>query len=121
MMPKQSATIAIPNATSTSRIDLSGAASQRRPSTLNGFPPFVRPVFTGEPTVRVTTDGLVSTTVALRLHLQSSHFAGVQMAGGGGSGTLLLRCTATVATLYDRYAELELGVPQRDPVPARVL
>lgn len=76
-------------------------------------------VFTGEPTVRVTTDGLVSTTVALRLHLQSSHFAGVQMAGGGGSGTLLLRCTATVATLYDRYAELELGVPQRDPVPAR--
>ncbi|XP_038105847.1 uncharacterized protein LOC6050345 [Culex quinquefasciatus] len=77
-------------------------------------------VFTGEPTVRVTTDGLVSTTVALRLHLQSSHFAGVQMAGGGGSGTLLLRCTATVATLYDRYAELELGVPQRDPVPARV-
>ncbi|XP_058467616.1 uncharacterized protein LOC131440377 [Malaya genurostris] len=77
-------------------------------------------IFTPEQTVRTTTDNLMTTAVSLRLHLQSSHFSGVQMAGGGGSGTLILRCTATIGKLYERYSELELGVPQRDPVPARV-
>lgn len=71
-------------------------------------------------TVRTTTDNLITTAVSLRIHLQSSHFSGVLMAGGGGSGTLVLRCTATIGTLYERYSELELGAPQRDPVPARV-
>ncbi|XP_053698593.1 uncharacterized protein LOC128745543 [Sabethes cyaneus] len=77
-------------------------------------------IFTPEQTVRTTTDNLMTTAISLRLHLQSSHFSGVQMAGGGGSGTLILRCTATIGTLYERYSELELGVPQRDPIPARV-
>ncbi|XP_065072468.1 uncharacterized protein LOC135696859 [Ochlerotatus camptorhynchus] len=71
-------------------------------------------------TVRTTTDNLITTAISLRIHLQSSHFAGVLMAGGGGSGTLVLRCTATIGTLYERYSELELGAQQRDPVPARV-
>ncbi|XP_055525390.1 uncharacterized protein LOC129718544 [Wyeomyia smithii] len=77
-------------------------------------------IFTPEQTVRTTTDNLMTTAASLRLHLQSSHFNGVQMAGGGGNGALILRCTATIGKLYERYAELELGVPQRDPVPARV-
>lgn len=78
-------------------------------------------IFTPDQTTRTTTDSLVTTAISLRIHLQSSHFAGVQMGGGGsGSGTLVLRCTATIGTLYERYSELELGVPQRDPVPARV-
>ncbi|XP_055588140.1 uncharacterized protein LOC129740482 [Uranotaenia lowii] len=79
-------------------------------------------VFTPDPVVRMTTDSLMTSAVSLRLHLQSSHFnGGLQMGGGGhGGGTLVLRCTATIGKLYERYSERELGVPQRDPVPARV-
>ncbi|XP_062540263.1 uncharacterized protein LOC134208246 [Armigeres subalbatus] len=84
-------------------------------------------IFTPDQTSRTTTDNLVTTAISLRIHLQSSHFTGgVQMMGGGGGsgggagGTLVLRCTATIGTLYERYSELELGAPQRDPVPARV-
>ncbi|XP_055618160.1 uncharacterized protein LOC129763284 [Toxorhynchites rutilus septentrionalis] len=77
-------------------------------------------IFSSDQTVRTTTDNLMTTAVSLRLHLQSSHFSGVQLVGSSGSGTLVLRCTATIGKLYEQYTELELGVPQRDPVPARV-
>ncbi|XP_067617629.1 uncharacterized protein [Eurosta solidaginis] len=46
--------------------------------------------------------------------------------GGGGniagsnSGSLVLRCTAQIGDLYQEYKEIELGTPQKDPVPARV-
>lgn len=34
-------------------------------------------------------------------------------------GGLLLRCTAQIGDLYQEYKEIELGTPQKDPVPAR--
>lgn len=39
--------------------------------------------------------------------------------GVGGGGSLVLRCTAQIGDLYQEYKEIELGVPQKDPVPAR--
>ncbi|KFB38144.1 AGAP004369-PA-like protein [Anopheles sinensis] len=72
---------------------------------------------------RTTTDNLISSTLTVRLHLQSSHFGSGLMPGMGGpsgaGGALLLRCTATIGKLYEQYTEMELGVPQRDPIPAR--
>ncbi|XP_065358238.1 uncharacterized protein LOC135952292 [Calliphora vicina] len=40
--------------------------------------------------------------------------------GSASGGALLLRCTAQIGDLYQEYKEIELGTPQRDPVPARV-
>uniref|UniRef100_A0A182U3Z9 Uncharacterized protein n=1 Tax=Anopheles melas TaxID=34690 RepID=A0A182U3Z9_9DIPT len=81
-------------------------------------------VYTSHEESRTTTDNLISSSLTLRLHLQSSHFGTGLMPGLGGAsgsgGALLLRCTATIGKLYERYTELELGVPQRDPIPARV-
>ncbi|XP_050070460.1 uncharacterized protein LOC126558482 [Anopheles maculipalpis] len=81
-------------------------------------------VYTSHEETRTTTDNLISSSLTLRLHLQSSHFGSGLMPGMGGAsgsgGALLLRCTATIGKLYERYTELELGVPQRDPIPARV-
>lgn len=55
---------------------------------------------------------------SLRLQLQSSHFGGpVPIVGTG----LVMRCTADIGNLYQEYTEVELGVPQRDPIPARGL
>lgn len=34
-------------------------------------------------------------------------------------GGLVLRCTAQIGDLYQEYKEIELGTPQKDPVPAR--
>lgn len=36
-----------------------------------------------------------------------------------GKGGLMLRCTAQIGDLYQEYKEIELGTPQKDPVPAR--
>jgi hypothetical protein len=36
-----------------------------------------------------------------------------------GGGQLVLRCTAQIGSFYQEYAEVELGVPQKDPIPAR--
>lgn len=63
-----------------------------------------------------TIDGLIVTRVSLKLQLQSSHFGGPVQ--GTHSG-LVLRCTAQIGDLYQDYSEIELGVPQRDPIPAR--
>ncbi|XP_017485405.1 PREDICTED: uncharacterized protein LOC108373968, partial [Rhagoletis zephyria] len=38
---------------------------------------------------------------------------------GVGNGGLVLRCTAQIGDLYQEYKEIELGTPQKDPVPAR--
>lgn len=54
----------------------------------------------------------------MRLQLQSVHFGGGNSVMSGG-GQLVLRCTAQIGNFYQEYAEIELGVPQRDPVPAR--
>lgn len=45
-----------------------------------------------------------------------------QLGNGGNSagGSLVLRCTAQIGDLYQEYKEIELGTPQRDPIPARV-
>lgn len=53
----------------------------------------------------------------MRLQLQSIHFGGGPVMNGGGQ--LILRCTAQIGNLYQEYAEKELGVPQKDPIPAR--
>uniref|UniRef100_A0A182PLD9 Uncharacterized protein n=1 Tax=Anopheles epiroticus TaxID=199890 RepID=A0A182PLD9_9DIPT len=83
-----------------------------------------KPINSAIEETRTTTDNLVSTILNLRLHLQSSHFGpgllprlGIE---SGPSGSLLLRCTATIGKLYIRHTQLELGVQQRDPIPARV-
>lgn len=34
-------------------------------------------------------------------------------------GALVLRCTAQIGDLYQEYKEIELGTPQKDPIPAR--
>ncbi|XP_055903550.1 uncharacterized protein LOC129939533 [Eupeodes corollae] len=40
--------------------------------------------------------------------------------GNPTGGSLVLRCTAQIGDLYQEYKEIELGTPQRDPIPARV-
>lgn len=56
--------------------------------------------------------------------LHNNHLgSGNGIGGGGGSstgGSLVLRCTAQIGDLYQEYKEIELGTPQRDPIPARV-
>jgi hypothetical protein len=56
-------------------------------------------------------DGTTVSSAAIEVHLKNEHF--------GHSGQLLLRCTAQVGHYYQEYTELELGILQRDPVPAR--
>lgn len=64
-----------------------------------------------------TTDNLVATRTSLKLQLQSSHFHGSPPSTTGG---LTLRCIAEIPNLYYlESTEVELGVPQKDPVPAR--
>ncbi|KAM8702941.1 hypothetical protein ACLKA7_005307 [Drosophila subpalustris] len=85
-----------------------------------------------------TIDNLIASRISLKLQLQGVHFSSVNPAiynGGHGSnsinshagftflpnpGGLVLRCTAQVGELYQEYKEIELGTPQKDPVPARV-
>ncbi|GAB0087635.1 hypothetical protein DMENIID0001_019670 [Sergentomyia squamirostris] len=70
----------------------------------------------GETQYYQTTDNLITAHASLRLQLQSSHFGGPVPSVGTG---LVLRCTATIGQFYQRFTEVELGVPQRDPIPAR--
>ncbi|KAH8325233.1 hypothetical protein KR074_001886 [Drosophila pseudoananassae] len=88
-------------------------------------------------------DNLIASRLSLRVQLQAIHFvAGLSAhgngngngngltnslytgSGGGGGGSsgggLVLRCTAQIGDLYQEYKEIELGTPQKDPVPARV-
>ncbi|EDV48734.1 uncharacterized protein LOC6552076 [Drosophila erecta] len=87
-----------------------------------------------------TIDNLIATRISLKLQLQGIHFSSVNPAiynsvyglnsvyGHGGPvyapnsnpGGLLLRCSAQIGDLYQEYKEIELGTPQKDPVPARV-
>jgi hypothetical protein len=53
----------------------------------------------------------------MRLQLQSIHFGGGNVMQGGGQ--LVLRCTAQIGNFYNEHTEKELGVPQKDPIPAR--
>lgn len=53
----------------------------------------------------------------MRVQLQSIHFGGGPVMSGGGQ--LILRCTAQIGNFYQEYTEKELGVPQKDPIPAR--
>lgn len=52
----------------------------------------------------------------MKLHLQSIHFAGSVLNPGN---SLLLRCTSQIGNIYLETKEIELGTPQRDPIPAR--
>ncbi|CRL05293.1 CLUMA_CG018048, isoform A [Clunio marinus] len=65
-----------------------------------------------------TIEGRTATRIGMRLQLQSIHFGGGPVMNGGGQ--LILRCTAQIGNLYQEYSEKELGVPQKDPIPARV-
>ncbi|XP_034488688.1 uncharacterized protein LOC117792595 [Drosophila innubila] len=93
-----------------------------------------------------TVDNLIASRLSLKLQLQAVHFvasttaistthtaangningngraANVQMTNALGNvrGGLMLRCTAQIGDLYQEYKEIELGTPQKDPVPARV-
>ncbi|XP_058980085.1 uncharacterized protein LOC101901213 isoform X2 [Musca domestica] len=76
-----------------------------------------------------TIDNLIASRISLKLQLQGIHFSsanpsvyghsvyGMNSVHGGG---LVLRCTATIGEFYQEYKEIELGTPQKDPVPARV-
>ncbi|XP_061402765.1 uncharacterized protein LOC133338615 [Musca vetustissima] len=96
-----------------------------------------------------TVDNLIASRLSLKVQLQSVHFAAAAASGSnagsssgsnshminalgpggttyvGSSGTgatggaLLLRCTAQIGDLYQEYKEIELGTPQKDPIPAR--
>ncbi|XP_068156302.1 uncharacterized protein beat-IIb [Drosophila tropicalis] len=94
------------------------------------------PVYTEATQYIRSTDNLIASRLSLKLQLQAVHFvAGVNAniqtsnalgigSGKGtaafGGGALLLRCTAQIGDLYQEYKEIELGTPQKDPVPARV-
>ncbi|XP_026474948.1 uncharacterized protein LOC113378616 isoform X2 [Ctenocephalides felis] len=58
-------------------------------------------------------DGLESGSLYLELQVLPSHFT-------AGPGVLILRCTSHVAALYMQSAEVSIGFPARDPIPARV-
>lgn len=86
-----------------------------------------------------TIDNLIVSRIALKMQLQAVHFSSVnspnynRMYGqnsvyehGGlaypsnqNPGGLLLRCSAQIGDLYQEYKEIELGTPQKDPIPAR--
>lgn len=88
-----------------------------------------------------TVDNLIASRLSLKLQLQAVHFVAttttttnansnangratnVQMTNanalGNARGGLMLRCTAQIGDLYQEYKEIELGTPQKDPVPAR--
>jgi len=86
-----------------------------------------------------TIDNLIASRISLKLQLQGVHFSSVNPAiynnvyglnsvyGHGGPvyapnpnpGGLLLRCSAQIGDLYQEYKEIELGTPQKDPIPAR--
>lgn len=65
-----------------------------------------------------TIEGRTASRIGMRVQLQSIHFGGGPNVMTGG-GQLVLRCTAQIGNLYQEYTEKELGVPQKDPVPAR--
>ncbi|KAH8271322.1 hypothetical protein KR018_006598, partial [Drosophila ironensis] len=87
-----------------------------------------------------TIDNLIVSRVALKMQLQGVHFSSPNspsynsmygqnsVYGHGGPmygqnpspGGLLLRCSAQIGDLYQEYKEIELGTPQKDPIPARV-
>ncbi|XP_002137291.1 uncharacterized protein beat-IIa [Drosophila pseudoobscura] len=87
-----------------------------------------------------TIDNLIASRISVKLQLQGVHFSSVNPAiyngvyglnsvyGHGGPvyapnpnpGGLLLRCSAQIGDLYQEYKEIELGTPQKDPIPARV-
>ncbi|KAI9578344.1 hypothetical protein GQX74_014215 [Glossina fuscipes] len=84
-----------------------------------------------------TIDNLIASRISLKLQLQGIHFSSANPSiygqhnvytahgmnsvhnHGGSGGGLLLRCTATIGELYQEYKEIELGTPQKDPIPAR--
>jgi hypothetical protein len=64
-----------------------------------------------------TTEGLMSSRVSLRVQLQSSHFG--NSLTSNNVGQLVLRCSARIGSIYQEFVEKELGVTQRDPIPAK--
>lgn len=69
-------------------------------------------VSTGDTMHHDAGDGLESGSLYLELQVLASHFT-------AGPGVLILRCTSHVAALYMQSAEVSIGFPARDPIPAR--
>lgn len=100
------------------------------------------PVTTEETQYIRTVDNLIASRLSLKLQLQAVHFVATTTTNANGNinsnthgratnvhmtnalgqarGGLMLRCTAQIGDLYQEYKEIELGTPQKDPVPARV-
>lgn len=74
-------------------------------------------VYTTEVQYFKTIEGRTASKIGMRLQLQSIHFGGGP--GMNGGGQLVLRCTAQIGNLYQEYTEKEVGLPQKDPIPAR--
>lgn len=55
-----------------------------------------------------------------QMMLNSLHNNQLGSGSNSAGGSLVLRCTAQIGDLYQEYKEIELGTPQRDPIPARV-
>lgn len=73
-------------------------------------------IYNVEPRYIQTNDNLVISSIQFKVNLQNTHFQGVSQTMHNG---LTIRCTADIPNLYQQSAEVELGVPQKDPVPAR--
>jgi hypothetical protein len=48
-------------------------------------------------------------------NMHFNHYGGSTTSGG----QLTLRCRAQIGDFYQEFTEIELGPPQKDPVPAR--
>lgn len=70
-----------------------------------------------EPKYIQTNDNLVQTIINFNTVLQPSHFNGILQ--NSVNNALTIRCTAEISNLYQQSSDLELGTPQRDPIPAR--
>lgn len=75
-------------------------------------------IYNVEPSYVQTNDNLVITTIRFKVSLTAAHFQG-SSSSSSQTNSLTIRCTAEIPNLYQQFTEMELGLPQKDPVPAR--
>lgn len=91
--------------------------SLKKIDSLQIYPQFIPQVYSTETQHFKTIEGRTAARIGMRLQLQSIHFGGAPTLTGGGQ--LVLRCTAQIGNIYQESTEKELGIPQKDPIPAR--